>query len=62
MTIIEYQQVEHGRSSKCSAEDKRKRNILCNLDLRDEGRDPSISEEEEEIENSFKSELRSLKG
>ena len=61
MTIIEYQQVEHGRSSKCSAEDKRKRNILRNLDLRDEGRDPSISEEEE-IENSFKSELRSLKG
>ena len=38
----------------------RERNRLRNLDLRGEGRNLNISGEEE-IENSFKSELRSLK-
>ena len=38
----------------------RERNRLRNLDLREEGRNLNISGEEE-IVNSFKSELRSLK-
>ena len=38
----------------------RERNRLRNLDLREEGRNLNIRGEEE-IENSFKSELRSLK-
>ena len=52
--------IEHSRSSKCSADDRREKNRLRNLDLREEGRNLNISGEEE-IESSFKSELRSLK-
>ena len=48
------------RASKCSADDRREKNRLRDLDLREEGRNLNISGKEE-IENSFKSELRSLK-
>ena len=50
----------NSRSSKCSADDRREKNRLRDLDLREEGRNLNISGKEE-IENSFKSELRSLK-
>ena len=53
---IEQRQVEHSISSKCSAKDRRERNRL-----RNEGKNLNISGDEE-IENYFKSELRSLKG
>ena len=43
-----------------ACDDRGEKNRLRNLDLREEGRNLNISGEEE-IENSFKSELRSLK-
>ena len=43
-----------------TCDDRGEKNRLRNLDLREEGRNLNISGEEE-IENSFKSELRSLK-
>ena len=52
-------QSEQSRSSKCSAKDRRERNRFRNLDLNEEKRDLFISIEEE-VENSFRSELRSL--
>ena len=53
---IEEQQIEHSRSSKCSAEDRRERNRFRKLDLRKEGRNLNVGGEEE-VENSFRPEL-----
>ena len=57
---IEWQQIERSRSSKCSAEDRRERNRFRKLYLRKEGRNLNVGGEEE-LENSFRSELSSLK-